>query len=268
MGLDSLIQFVVFSRRRPLQLEGYLRSLYANCTGEFKVSVLVKRDPEYVQAYGAVFSQFPKVLFVQECDFAADLSILVDTGTALTCFGCDDVIYTTHIETDAIGKVLDDESLLGVSLRLGENITHDMFGRPLQQPEIKDQQWDMTAAGSVGDWAYPFEVLGTVYRTEYVRQIVEAVKPKSPSQLESLGYVSWNHFTRLHHMACYPTSRLVVPTVNVIQQEFPNGTIGPPISPEFLLDCWNHGLRLDTERYAGMAPPSWRIGDFWLKRTV
>jgi hypothetical protein len=46
---------------------------------------------------------------------------------------------------------------------------------------------------------------------------------------------------------------------------FGNGTVGPGVSPEFLLECWNHGLRLDVERYRGMAPPSWRIGDLYLK---
>jgi hypothetical protein len=58
-------------------------------------------------------------------------------------------------------------------------------------------------------------------------------------------------------------------TVNRVQGEFGNGIVGAaPLSPEFLLDCWLHGLRLDTPRLRGIAPPSWRVGDFPLRRVV
>jgi len=59
----------------------------------------------------------------------------------------------------------------------------------------------------------------------------------------------------------------VVPTVNLVQSEFPNGICGTiPLDAGYLLDCWNHGMRLDVDRYEGMTPPSWRIPDFYLRR--
>jgi hypothetical protein len=264
-----LIQFIVFSRKRPLQLHGYLTSLFANCVGDFKVSVLLNAETPYYRAYSEVSDEFPQVGFAYESQFVEQLPLLVDTEAEFTCFGCDDVVWATHIEPDAIGKVLTEKpELLGVSLRLGENIHADMFGGSLPQPAFTDQSWDMTAPTSTGDWAYPWEVLGTVYRTEFVTRVVAGLGARSPSQLEERGSREWSKYTTLHHMASYPTSRLVVPTVNVIQTEFPgNGIRGAqPLSPEFLLDCWHNGLRLDTERYAAMTPDSWRIGDFYLRR--
>jgi hypothetical protein len=262
------LQVICFSRKRPLQLHGYLTSLFANCMGDFTVTTLTKVDAGYEEAYIALNREFPEAHLTDEWDFAAQLPTLLGDAE-FTMFGCDDVAYTAHFEPEAIGQLLTEKpELLGVSLRLGKNITQDMFGRLLPPPVINDLTWDMTAPESVGDWAYPWEVLGTVYRTEYVKAMVASLNAGSPSQLEERGSRNWSRYTDLHHMSCYPTSRLVVPTVNVIQTEFPgNGIRGAQVlSPEFLLECWNNGLRLDTERYAGMAPDSWRIGDFYLKR--
>lgn len=263
-----MIQIICFSRKRPLQLHGYLTSLYRHCAGDFMVTVLVKIDPEYMRAYGQVQAEFPQATLCVEFDFAAQLPTLICDAEFIV-FACDDVIYTTHFEPDAIAHVMDNKpELLGISLRLGQNIHADMFGQPLQQPEFSDLTWDMTAPTSTGDWAYPWEVLGTVYRTEFVKKMVAGLGARSPSQLEERGSHQWSKYTDLHHMASYPTSRLVVPTVNVIQQEFPgNGIRGDQeLSPEFLLECWNNGLRMDVERYKGMAPDSWRVGEFYLRR--
>ena len=264
-----MIQFIVFSRARPLQLHGYLTSLYKQCSGDFTVSVLVKVDEPYREAYDEVSDEFVDAFpFLTETDFAADLNeILYDAE--FTCFGCDDVVFVEPIVVSDIDYSFKTAPpLLGFSLRLGENVTEDMFGNPLSQP-VDCGDWDFTAPGSVGDWAYPWEVLGTVYRTEFVREMVAALMPGSPRQLEEHGSRIWAQHTDLRHMAAYPTSRLVVPTVNLVQQEYPNGIKGSkPLSPEFLLECWHQGLRLDVERYAGMAPPSWRVGEFYLKRCL
>lgn len=265
-----MIQFIVFSRARPLQLAGYLTSLYKHCSGDFRVSVLAKVDVEFEEAYTDLVREFGSTRFVTEYDFARQLLSLIGDAE-FTCFGCDDAVFVEpfsgkDISGWFIGAAMD---VLGLSLRLGHNITRDMFGGSLPQPEFSfgAPYWDFTAPGSVGDWAYPWEVLGTVYRTEFVKEMVAAINPGSPSQLEERGSRIWAQHTDLCHMAAYPTSRLVVPTVNLVQNEFPNGIKGTkPLSPEFLLECWNNGLRLDADRYQGMAPESWRVGEFYLKR--
>ncbi len=266
-----MIQFIVFSRKRPLQLHGYLTSLFAQCSGEFAVSVLMKVDAGYEMAYADVAAEFPQVGFHEEASFAAQLAAFIGDAE-FTCFGCDDVVFTGLVAEEAIWAAFKDPVVLGLSLRLGQHIDSDMFGGSLNYPamELTDQgfeMWSVTDWQSVGDWAYPWEVLGTVYRTAFVRDMVAAIMPISPSQLEAKGALCWSRYTDLRHMAAYPTSRLVVPTVNVVQQEFPNGIRGDrELTPEFLLECWHNGLRLDTERYAGMAPPSWRVPDFYLRR--
>ena len=246
-----IVQIICFSRKRPLQLHGFLSSVFKYWWGDFRVSVLAKIDAGYEAAYGEVRREFPGVTFLSEGDFRHDLDTLLGIAE-LTCFGCDDVMYVAPVHvTGRVADVLSNQELLGLSLRLGHNVTQDMFGNGLPQPNINPVSgvWDFTAA--VGDWGYPWEVLGTIYRTEFVREMVAAIQPISPSQLEERGSRIWAQHTSLTRMATYPITRLVVPTVNIVQNEFPNGIRGnPKYTPEYLLEQWHAGWRMDVDAYA------------------
>jgi len=284
-----LVHLVVFSKDRPLQLHGMLTSVFRHWLGAFAVSVLVRNGPEYESAYGEVVAEFEdRVFFEGEADFADDLDLLVGKEDApLLAFGCDDVVYTLPVDVRVVAAAFRaDPGLLGVSLRLGRHTRADMFGRELAQPAFAlppggvrtfeeytpdlgapDLAWD--AAGAQGDWGYPWEVLGTVYPTEYVLATVAALRGvRNPSTLEDAGWRAWGkHAGGRSRMQAFAQARLVVPTVNLVQTEFGNGIVGPGgLDPAFLLDCWTRGLRLDVERYRGLAPPSWRVGDLFLRR--
>jgi hypothetical protein len=271
------IQFIAFSRSRPLQLHGYLSSLYAQWQGEsrdLRVGVIVRADEPYRAAYDWVRGEFSQVNWIDESDFASDLDGLIDDKVPFTSFGCDDVVFVAPLSHGAIVGAFDcTPQIIGMSLRLGRNVTRDMFAVSLPQPVFTHATenrlvWDVSQGHSLGDWAYPWEVLGTVYPTAFVREVVDKVGAPSPSQLEARGATVWRKHTSLRHMASFATSRLVVPTVNVIQQEFPgNGIRGKQaLSPEFLVECWLNGLRLDTDALVGLTPPSWRVADFPLRR--
>ena len=261
-----------------MQLHGYLTSLYAQWQGneeDLRVRVLVRDDEPYVAAYARVRDAFPQVDWWDEGDFAADVAGMIDDSVPFTSFGCDDVVFVAPLAHGAMIGAFDcDPPIIGLSLRLGRNVTRDMFAVSLPQPAFTHATdhklvWDVSHGRSLGDWAYPWEVLGTVYPTKFVREVVERIAAPSPSQLEARGANTWRKFTSQRHMASFGTSRLVVPTVNIIQQEFPNGIRGTtPLSPEFLVDCWLNGLRLDVDALVGMTPPSWRVGDFPMRRMV
>lgn len=271
-----MIQFVCFSRQRPLQLHGYLSSLFAHWThGEITVDVLVKLDEGYGAAYLEVQRDFPTVRFWPETTFATNLQAIIQRSTAdLLSFGCDDVVFIEPVSPSAISNAFeDDPQLLGLSLRLGRNITQDMFGQPMQQPEFLPAPgtwclWNVGHPLSQVDWAYPWEVLGTIYPIGFVREMLAAFEFGSPSQLEERGTRLWAQHTLRRRMAAWPTSRIVVPTPNVIQTEFSgNGIRGrTPLSPEFLLSCWQNGLRMHTSAFDYMETLSWRIPEFFLRR--
>jgi hypothetical protein len=299
---EPAVHLIVFSKDRPLQLHGYLTSVLQHWEGEYRVDVLVRAEPPYEEAYRQVQGEFSGAGWCWQTDFAQNLLGLLEAGREAypyTCFGCDDVVFTGPVRVEEIGRALFPSVFGGVpvafSLRLGRHITHDMFGREMPQPgfkkpEIQDEHWSADGLhrsvtglrwhshSARGDWGYPWEVLGTVYPAaavlEQVVALADAGQATSPSQLEYHGdrrwaQTGWHHHVHPRPMCAYARSRLVVPTVNLVQSEFGNGIVGPAgLDPEFLLDCWDRGLRLDTQRYQGMAPPSWRVGDFYLRRAA
>lgn len=262
-----MLQVVCFSKGRPLQLHGYLTSLFAQCqdTDQLQVKVLLHDQPKwFAEAYAEVEEEFLEVEFRRERNFKTDLDSLLGQ-TELTMFGCDDDVITRPFSVNDL-RVVHADDILGLSLRLGRHITQDMFGGAMLQPAFEeDGSWSID--GAAGDWGYPWEVLGTVYETEFVQRVVAQVNASSPSQLEARGALCWAEHTPKRRMTAWPESRLVVPTVNLVQDEYPNGIRGNIVlDPGFLLDCWKHGLRLDVTRYEGFLAPSWRVADFYLAR--
>jgi hypothetical protein len=256
------LQVVVFSKNRPLQLHGYLVSLHDCCRDDLAVTVIAKSEPEwYSKAYLEVADEFPAVHWRQELVFADDLLASIDPEIPYTMFGCDDAVFTGSFGVDDTPW----SGVIGRSLRLGHHITRDMFGNHMPKPEVLFDVWSVDEG--VVDWAYPWEVLGTIYQTEFALKMVRRINAPSPSQLEARGALCWREETDKRLMAARGVSSLVVPTVNLVQNEYPNGIAGTvPLETGFLLECWNHGLRMDTGRYRGMKPPSWRVPDFWLRR--
>lgn len=270
-----MIQFIVFSRKRPLQLYGYLESIFRNISEQIEVSVLLKVDESYGVAYAEIQERFPNVHFRHETDFTADIHALVDRSAGeYISFGCDDVIFTGSIIPDNVNNLFERIDILGLSLRLGRNVNFGMFGNPMPKPVFESSNnprfliWNVEHSSSVGDWAYPWEVLGTIYPRPFVEAMLNQMQPRNPSQLEDMGTRLWATTTKLRLMACYPTLRIVVPTVNCIQTEFSgNGFLGQtPLSPEYLLDSWHHGMRMETIAFAARDHDSWRIPHFYLRR--
>jgi hypothetical protein len=269
------LNIVCFSKDRPLQLHGYLSSLYESISDSANVcdiSVIVRATETYQSAYDTVFREFPGVYRIDEQNFFTDLSTVLDSDHNYTAFGCDDVVFVNSMNAKEIASELDSaHDVLCITFRLGKNITRGMFGNAMPQPVLTEAgpflSWDITHPASTGDWAYPWEVLGTVYRTDFVKQIVSDTKPNSPSQLEERGSHVWRNYTDQHIMASWQIPRSVIPTVNIVQREFANGFLGTTeLDAPFLLDCWNHGLRLDVSRYSSATYESWRISDFFLYR--
>lgn len=269
-----MIQIICFSKNRPLQLHGYLESLFRafDEPERLRVKVLVKADPEYATAYRQVAATFGQVEIAHQIDFTRDLlGLLQDCPT--TCFGCDDVVFVRPVRVQTILDALGDE-IFGFSLRLGHNVTRSMFSGPMSPPPhlaaAGDQlTWDLDRSHAHGDWGYAWELNGTVYPTDVVRRVVSEVGASTPNQLEAAGGGRWSSKTQRRLMRSLTSSCLVVPTVNVVQRDFANPICGRhPLTPELLLACYEAGLRLDVEHFAERTYDCIHVSDFFLRRGV
>jgi hypothetical protein len=259
---EPRLRVVCFSKDRPLQLHGYLSSLLREVDdpGALSVFVLIAqpcgttcptRGQEILKAYGDVLGEFPQVTFVPQTDFTVNVAALVDSGIPWTMFGVDDAVYHHRFSPARVTGLLEQrEDLIGVSLRLGVNIRASMFfpNAVIPQPPLDTCDefvlWQVEEAGY--DWGYPWELCGTVYPTSLVQAMLREIgdTAQTPNQLEALGAQRWLGVIPQRGMAAYTTSRLVVPTVNVVQHDFPNHPPGVLHSTEQLLDAWLDGWRI------------------------
>ena len=247
------ITFVCFSKDRPLQLDGYIRS-FARHIGQGSLTVLYHATSEaFAEAYGALAATYPWVRFQRQTDFSGDLQgILRAVPSRFVCFGVDDAVFIRPVDAGVVMAAMDDPDVFAFSLRLGRNITRSMFSGAMTLPDVAlsprgTLSWDVHASHHCGDWGYSWELCGTVYRTALARYIVEKVSPSTPNTLEAAGGGLWSSQTTARLMHCFPESALVVPTVNVVQSDFPNGFLGTGISTETLLELWQAGDRIDLD---------------------
>lgn len=272
-----MVKFIVFSRDRPLQLHAYLSSFFRLVTGA-EVACIVHAQGAYSEGYMAVEREFPGARFIYETNFPKHTAELVETGDYF-CFGCDDVVFIQPVDCSLAEGLLNEQDLIGVSLRMGTRITVGMFGATMQHPEFETLPNDMMAWtmgeyeifnpwATQQDWCYPWEVLGSIYTRQFVMDMWPHVAPApNPSLFEEYGAKMWTEVTKCRRYASWTKPRILNPTINVTSTVSSNGVLGGRvIDPSLLLDCWNAGIRMDTQRYAEKEYDSWRVGDLFLSR--
>jgi len=122
---DKSISNIVFSKNRPLQLEGYLESLYMHLPAElFQTYVLYKREL-FEQEYEQLFKKYPNCIVIREKDFHSDfMNILNRIDTEYILFGIDDVVYFDGVDFEVIDQTFKNFSneAFGFTLRFGQQI--------------------------------------------------------------------------------------------------------------------------------------------------
>jgi hypothetical protein len=79
-----------------------------------------------------------------------------------------------------------------------------------------------------------------------------------------LIHPSIRQFEDLDLMASYPLARASVVTINRVQDVAPNRIYGGNLTVDELLEKWNRGMILDTDRYTDQSYPSIHIGEVHL----
>ena len=181
--MQKQITNIVFTKNRPMQLHGYLEGLRRVLSGELIRTVILYKPELFDAEYEYCFSQFPGCEIVRETDFHSDLLTAIhNTYTDYLLFGVDDVVYFDGVDFEVIEKSFDaiGTDLLGFSLRLDKRqMLEDVESGNLAECQINNQpvftvNWPK---GQTKNTRYPFDIGGTVYRTEDVRRIVaETIK--------------------------------------------------------------------------------------------
>ena len=271
-----------FSKDRPFQLDGYLRSVRRFFPVPVAMTVLYKSTDAAIQeGYACVKRDHPDVPFVQETDFGREVLDWVNgIKTPLVFFGCDDVVFRRPVDAASIEALLNGQpAVLGFSMRLGLNIRHTHTREePVPHPDFLSEQpvlrWSWR--GQPADWGYPFEVNGTVYRAGFVRALFQSLENirravaqaewRHPNYLEYAANQILTHSPQMPgELASFTESCLVVPSVNQVQNIAWNHLLGEIRTVRELETLRRDGKQMDLNAYASAAFDRIHVGEFFVE---
>lgn len=241
--MRPLINVIVFSKNRACQAEALWRTFRCNIKASYKATVIYCATLEFTGGYAQIAAE--GVPLLEQKDFRND--VLAAVGDApLTMFLVDDILFKAPVEIEHVKKVLDAPGVLSFSLRLWKGVTSCYAtGEATTPPDSKDSEdghWEWRK--QTGDWGYPGSLDGDVYRTDFIKPILQALGQfDDPNDLEaklSHRLMGWRNAP--HTMACFPeASCLVNIPANRVQHRFDNRHAGlstPAELEQKFLDGW------------------------------
>lgn len=261
------IACLCFSKDRPIQLEGYIKSLQRFASEKIPITIIYCVSNErFRAAYDKLIGLFPDVEFILEKNFRRHVTRWIKTTeTPYLLFGVDDWIFRKSFDVSIIEETFKNPELYGFSLRLGLEMTYSgMLQKAIARPRFFKRYpyllWNWDEDPSHLDWSYPFEICATVYRRESILRILamlETGKIEHP-HWKDMSSKNWGHPNRFEafasvavrlydsgcpkKMASFPDAKGSLVTVNRVQEECENFVCGEAqeMDTEELLEPQNH----------------------------
>jgi len=144
---------------------------------EMSQTYILYKPDLFGEQYDEVFNKFDYCKTIREKDFNRDfLGILGKVETEYINFGTDDVVYFDSVDFYVIEETFKafKKKIFGFSLRMSpESIQeHRIDSHRINGQDVYSVNWKKTKDKTA---RYPFELNGTIYRTELVREIVSHV---------------------------------------------------------------------------------------------
>ena len=178
------ISNIVFTKNRPLQLAGYLESLYRYFPAELVQSFILYKPELFENEYQQLFRKYSNCVVIEESDFHSDIMNLIKRiDTKYLLFGIDDVVYFDSVNFDVIDETFNrfSEDIFGFSLRFSREGVKD--GRDfINEVAIGGQtvyslNWKK---GRTASTRYPFELCATLYPASLVKRIINSAMNNNP----------------------------------------------------------------------------------------
>jgi len=253
---------LIFSYKRPLQLDACLKSLRELCSDykDTDVNVLYRVDDErFDNTYKKVANENKGVIFFRETDFRKNVLEIIGNYKYIM-FLTDDNIFVEKFRTIDGTRLLDEHNVLGFSLRLGLN-THYSYPTAKEQviPPHKVINKKILLWSWVNeelDFGYPIELSSSVYRIEDIYPILDNCNYHNPNELEYVMDFCKKYFQVTHpYMACYEKSVAFCAPVNRVNPNNGNRSGSKEeYSIENLLTKYENGVRIDVNKLVGFIP--------------
>ena len=243
-----MIDFLIFSKNRPLQLHALLSSMSKYVKGSYTVAVLHKYDEMYVEALNELKQEFQTVRFIEESNFRDNVIDYLAEKDDSCSFLVDDIIFKQEFDTDQLSGIMSSNpSIVCFSLRLGLHLKH-CYTRNLPQRipdgQVKQDFFIWEWRGTDSDWGYPLSVDGHIFRRNEILAWSKSLSFQSPNQYEdALQLILRYDQTVPNHCVCFVRSKIFNVPANRVQNEINNRNEGFDV--EKMLESWNNGDRID-----------------------
>lgn len=249
-----MIDALIFSRNRPLQLDALISSIkkFSNMDGK-KINVLHRYDEKYTPGLERVKKIHDEVNFIDEKNFELQVKDYLKLGEKFCVFFVDDMLLKNDVDFNLPCSVLSSHpQFLTFSLRLGTHLTHCYPVNSRQivpNGTVNSQLFLWEWRGTHHDWGYPFSVDGHIFRRSELEGWSSHLLFKNPNQFESELQSIPRTFAIPPGMCCYLNSKIFNNPLNRVQDEFKNRAEGESIDE--LYDAWMSGLSIDIDKFYG-----------------
>jgi len=257
------LQVLIFSKDRPLQLDGTLRSFARHCRDADKIvtRVLFTASTSRTRSlYRQLMREHPKVQFVEELDFRRDALLLLGLHE-FVLFLVDDCLFVGNFDLGSIAGTLGrTPEAIGVSLRLGCNAIYcHSLDKPQAIPKLAPASDDLLSyhwPHAESDFGYPLEVSSSLYRSRDLLPLLREIPFLNPNTLEAEMANRAGLFRESHPMLLCPESSLAFcAPVNLVNQVCVNRAGNrPDMSPGTLAEKFAAGWRMDVAKFDGFVP--------------
>jgi hypothetical protein len=221
-----MINAVIFSKDRAMQLGLLLDSIKKNAEGIFSLSVIYTfSSDEFEQGYEKLISETKEtgIVWIRESNFKQNVSSALDSVLRYSCFFTDDDVLFGPVSETEMTETLSDENVLCFSMRLGRNTNFCYtMNRENKLLDVEESgnilKFDWSTHGT--DYGYPLSVDGHIFRTNEISKMSRGIPFSNPNTYEANLQIFRNHPRR--KTAMYMHSVLVGVPANKVQSVFEN----------------------------------------------
>ena len=258
-----MINALVFSKNRAMQLDAVLRSLRLHCRDADLLATTVLyavSNNTHARHYAQLAREHQGVHFLEEKDFKGDLLSLIKPSKFLLFLVDDNIFVREFSLEDAVGQLQATPEAIAFSLRLGRNTIYSYaFANHQKLPKFDEVSkgilsFDWTT--SQRDFGYPFDVSSSIYRTSDMLPLLERVPFSNPNTLEG-GLDGIKHdMVNQNVLLCFDQSVTFCNPINKVQSVLPNNRSGKRkrYAPSNLAEMFEQGYRIDLGAHVNFLP--------------
>lgn len=186
-----MLQIIIFSKDRAMQLDALLRSIYYNVIMIRNIVVIyTSSSKEYSDGYKLCKERHPDISWYPEHHFKNDVCSFVDNNFKFTTFMVDDDIVIGTWAKDALWDKLETcGETYTLAHRLGKHINWNYVNNnSTPAPDSNTSCYRWQDHPPLSDWGYPMSIQGNVFRTSDLREYVKKLNFNCPNAFEGSMY--------------------------------------------------------------------------------